>query len=139
MKRACLALLLVFAAPGFGLAQETADPKAWANQFMGLMIQKGPESAYRFLKDNSYIGQRSPRAIAGIRASMHGAFASHGAAIGFEIAGERQVGGSLLLLTYVVKHEASPVIWELDFYRPRSRWNLYKFRFYDNPAKVPHL
>ena len=138
MRWSAIAVWLLFVTPGLCLAQETAAPKAWAEQYFGLMLNKGPDQAFRFLKRNSFIAKQNPAALKGIEGSLRAASSTYGAMLDFELTGEKNVGSSLLLLTYVVKHQFGPIIWELDFYKPGSRWNLLKFRFYDNLAKIPH-
>ncbi len=139
MRWPALALLLLLAVPGPCLAQETADPKAWAEKFVGLMVTEGAAQAYRFLETTSFIARSDPAALKGVRQTMIKAGSTFGAAIGFEAAGEKKIGGSILLLTYVVKYERSAIVWELDFYKPKGGWNLHKFRFYDNLAKLPRF
>ena len=139
MRWSALALLLLLAAPGTGLAQETADPKGWAEKFVGLMVTEGAAQAYRFLEATSFIALSDPVALKGVRQTMIKADSAFGAAIGFEAVAEKKIGGSILLLTYLVKYERSAIVWELDFYKPKSGWNLHKFRFYDNLAKLPRF
>jgi hypothetical protein len=134
-----LAAMLYAATPTGALAQEAADPKAWAEQFLSVMVGSGAEQAYQLLSQSSSAARSDPDSMIKVRESMIAAGSNFGAAIGFELVGEKRLGLSLALLTYLVKYERNAIIWELDFYRPRTGWNLHKFRFYDNLGGIPRM
>ena len=133
-----LAALVLVGSVGSGLAQETDNPRAWAEEFLSVMIARGGDAANAFLKERSYLGQLKPDAIIGVREQMRYASASYGQGLGFELAAEKRVGESLLLLTYVVKYEAHPVVWKFAFYRPASHWNLQNFNFSDDLSELSY-
>jgi hypothetical protein len=139
MRWSALALLILLAVPGPCLAQDTADPKAWAEKFFSRMVTEGAEKAFRLLEATSFAAKSDAATLKGIGDTMIKTGSAFGAAIGYEAAGEKKIGGSILLLVYVVKYEQSAIVWELDFYKPRERWDLHRFRFYDNLAKLPHF
>jgi hypothetical protein len=49
-KLACLVLLLAF--PATSQAQNTSDPRAWAEQFLKTIVEDGPKEAHRLLLNN---------------------------------------------------------------------------------------
>ncbi len=138
MTKIVRALLFVaLMAPGVCLAQNAPDPKAWASRFFGVLVAEGAEKATQLLILESFVGQQNPAAMKEVGKSMATAFSVHGDALGFELVNEKAIGSSLLVLTYVVKHEKRPVLWKLAFYKPGSGWNLNNFKFFDNLGEIP--
>lgn len=139
MKAVLIPIFLILAAMQVSFAQQTTDPKAWAEQFLSVLVERGPREANQFLREKSYIGQQRPEAIIGQTESMQKYFVAHGDAIDYELLKETKLGSSLLLLTYIVKHEKHFVLWHLDFYNPRDGWNLQHFAAKDNLGRIPRF
>lgn len=139
MKAVMIALVLIIAAMQVSFAQQTTDPKAWAEQFLGVLVERGAREANQFLRENSYLGQQKPETVIGQTESMQYYFEMHGDALGYELLKEIKLGSSVLLLTYVVKHENHFVLWNLDFYNPKTGWNLQHFGAEDSPGKIPRF
>jgi hypothetical protein len=52
-----------------------------------------------------------------------------GAYVGKEIIVQKSASPSLVLYTYLVKHEIQPVRFTFMFYKPHSDWVLYRFKY----------
>ena len=122
---ACLVLLL--ALPTASQAQNTSDPRAWAEQFLNRIVEDGADEAHRLLLNNSLIGDKRPDAIRGIRENMRQIEESYGKAIGYEFLAEKKWGESIVIFIAIVKRETTPVFWRFAFYRYKSNWNLVHF------------
>ena len=130
----CLVILLVL--PTVGQAQETSDPKAWTERFLGTLVNDGPSEAHKLLLNDTALGEIRPDAIRGFRENMQKSEEIHGKAIGYEILTEKKLGDSILVFIAVVKRRQTPIFWRHVFYRYRSNWNLVNFGIL---AKVEQL
>jgi hypothetical protein len=51
---------------------------------------------------------------------------------GYELITEKNVNGSLKLMSYLVKYDAQPVRFIFIFYKPATNWKIYTFQFNTN-------
>ena len=51
---------------------------------------------------------------------------------GYELIVEKNLSESYLLLSYLIKYEGIPHIYNFQFYKPDKKWKLYSFKFYGN-------
>jgi len=130
-----LALWLFVASPA--AAQQAAEPRAWAERLLGLLIAAGPAAAHNLIVKESLLARRDPANVKAVRQSMLKAESVYGPAQDFELVAEKPLGSAVVLLTYVVRHDALPLVWEFDVYRRNDKWDLVSFRFADNLARLP--
>ncbi len=48
-----------------------------------------------------------------------------------ELITQKSISNSLVLFSYLVKHEKQPIRFTFIFYKPKNDWTLYKFKFDD--------
>ena len=128
---ACAWLVLLLALPATAQAQNTKDPKAWAEQFLNTIVEDGSKRANELLLNGTALGAERPDAIRGINENMSTVEAFYGKATSYEMLAEKKWGGSILVFIAIVKREKIPIFWRLVFYRYNSSWNLVHFDFRD--------
>ncbi len=90
----------------------------------------GPDSAVNYLfSTNKYFS--NPVGIAQLKAKLDSLHQSLGDYIGRELIVQKTASPSLVLYSYLVKHEIQPVRFTFIFYRPHSDWVFYRFLFDD--------
>ncbi len=141
MKHIALALVLwLFAATGLAgpaAAQQAAEPRAWTERLLGLLVTAGPAAAHNLIARESLFAQRNGAAIKSLLQPMLKTEAAYGPAQEFELVAEKPLGTSVVLLSYIVRHDTRPLVWEFDFYRRNQGWDRISFRFADNLARLP--
>ncbi len=139
MRKLVCCLVLFLGLPATGQAQNTSEPKAWAEQFLNTIVEDGPTQAHRLLLNNSQLGEQRPDAIRGIRENMQKAEDLYGKATGYEFLTEKRWGESILIFIAIVKRKETPIFWKLVFYRYESNWNLVNFAIIDKFDNVNSL
>src|SRR3984885_9048048 len=92
--------------------------------------KNSPDSAVEYLfGTNKYFS--NPAGIAQLKAKLDSMHQSLGMYIGKELIVEKTASPSLVLYSYLVKHEVQPVRFTFIFYRPHSDWVFYRFLFDD--------
>jgi hypothetical protein len=92
--------------------------------------KNSPDSAVEYLfGTNKYFS--NPAGIAQLKAKLDSMHLSLGAFIGKELIVQKTASPSLVLYSYLVKHEVQPVRFTFIFYRPHSDWVFYRFLFDD--------
>lgn len=114
------------------MVQETERPEAWSEEFLDIVLKDDASAAVRFLIDQSWIGQQRPFAMGAVKESLDAMYRTYGPAKEYELIREEKLGGALLALSYLMKHETSPVGWDFYFYKVSSQWNLIYLGFTDN-------
>jgi hypothetical protein len=91
---------------------------------------QGPDSAVDYLfSTNKYFS--NPRGIALLKAKLDSLHQSLGDFIGRELIVQKNASPSLVLYSYIVKHEIQPVRFTFIFYKPHNDWVFYRFLFDD--------
>jgi hypothetical protein len=67
--------------------------------------------------------------IATLKVKLDSLRISLGDYVGHELILQKSASPSLILYTYLVKHEIQPVRFTFMFYKPHSDWVLYRFKF----------
>ena len=73
----------------------------------------------------------NPAGIAQLKAKLDSMRMSLGAYAGHELIVQKTASPSLILYSYLVKHDVQPVRFTFIFYRPHSDWVFYRFLFDD--------
>jgi len=90
----------------------------------------GADSAIDYLfGTNKYFN--NPAGTAQLKAKLDSLRQSLGDFIGKELIVEKTASPSLVLYSYLVKHDVQPVRFTFIFYRPHSDWVFYRFLFDD--------
>ncbi len=74
----------------------------------------------------------SSQQLISLKAKLDSTRRQLGAFTGQELITQKSSSGSLILLSYLVKHEKQPLRFTFIFYKPQNAWMLYKFKFDDD-------
>ena len=89
-----------------------------------------PDSAVDYLfGTNKYFS--NPAGIAQLKAKLDSMHEALGAYSGKELIVQKMASPSLILYSYLVKHDVQPIRFTFIFYRPHSDWVFYRFLFDD--------
>jgi hypothetical protein len=88
----------------------------------------GPALDY-FFGTNKYFN--NPTGLAQLKTKLDSARQALGAYIGKELIAQKSASGSLVLYTYLVKHEELPMRFTFVLYKPHNDWVFYRFLFDD--------
>eukprot|EP01133_Synstelium_polycarpum_P018594 gene18594-22248_t len=92
--------------------------------------ESNPENAidYIFSTNKSFM----PQQIIELKGKLASTATTIGAFNGIEQITTKNTSQSLVLMSYLVKHEKQPLRFTFIFYKPKDQWILYKFKFDDN-------
>ena len=125
MAKLSLALfvaVLLLATPA--KAQQADDPVAWADNFLRVLVNDGPDKAATILNEETFLGQQVRTLAPILREGAQKAVNTFGTTTGFEKARENALGSRLIRLTYIVHHVHMAVQYRFFFYRTDRGWNL---------------
>jgi hypothetical protein len=88
----------------------------------------GPALDY-FFGTNKYFNNAT--GLAQLKGKLDSARQSLGAYVGKELISQKSASGSLVLYTYLVKHEVQPIRFTFILYKPHNDWVFYRFLFDD--------
>lgn len=92
--------------------------------------EAGPDSAVDYLfSTNKYFN--NPTGASQLKARLDSMRASLGDYIGKDLIVQKAASPSLILYSYLVKHEVQPVRFIFIFYKPHNDWVFYRFLFDD--------
>ena len=130
MTRFSLLGLLCLALSAPTLAQN--EPQDMIAAFADRLDTEGPQSAIDSLFSTNEWMMRSLDTRDQIKTQLTNLLPLIGAYHGREQIATRQVGGSLVLYSYLFKYARQPIRFNFMFYRPEAKWTLYKFTFDDS-------
>jgi hypothetical protein len=64
-----------------------------------------------------------------LKLKLKQSYASRGSYFGNELLGKKTAGSSVVMFTYVVKHDREPLLFRFTFYKPQNTWTIYTFKF----------
>ena len=145
MFKVVLILIVVSVFSMNALAQDTDDPKKWAENFLGIIIDKGEIEANRVLAEETWLGGKKRNAILAIRGQMKEVGNINGVPVNFEFLKENKFGSRTVVLFYMLNRTVVPIMWRFSFYRQgpltrKTSWNLIHFKYFGKPEEYPdHL
>jgi hypothetical protein len=132
MQHLFAVLLLVLNCAVAAHAQDGGAPRVQAEAFLAVLQQGKVAAAYAKLFTGSNIQQDQG---AGIRKQTESVLPRLGRILGGELLREDKFGGSLVRLTYLLRSERHPTVWEFYFYKPANRWFVAEINFTDKLAQ----
>lgn len=131
-------LLTLFISLIFISSCSTSEPKASAPDSELQMIidnffkkyQRSPSEAIEFIfsTNKSFI----PTQVTELKDKLAGTALTIGRYNGYEQLVTKSTGSSLVLFSYLVKHDSQPLRFTFIFYKSNDKWILYKFKFDDS-------
>ena len=135
MKKLLLSLcpLLFFAA--VALAQTTAPaaqpqgtPAEISKKFFDIYVSK-PMDAIDFIFSGEKPTKDLKDGITAIKKNLNATINIDGGFNGYELITEKNVGGSLKLMSYMAKYDKQPIRFVFIYYKPKDTWKVYTFEF----------
>ncbi len=125
-----LCLLLVVLCICSAGAQQQA-PEAITKKFFDVYASKPMDAIDLIFSDVKHDKQVSDD-ITAIKKNLKVTIDQDGNFNGYELITEKGVGGTLKLLSYLVKYDRQPVRFTFIFYKAKDEWKIYTFQFNTN-------
>lgn len=135
MRRIVCLLCLLFLPHAY--AQDGAQ-RAIAEGFLAALQQGKIAAGYAKLFEGSNIPKDRAQGLA-IRKQTEATLPQFGRVLGAELVREEKFGATLSKLTYLLRSERHPTVWEFYFYRPGNRWFLAEINFSDKLSTLTKL
>lgn len=139
----CFSLLLVLLSsfliylPSSAGAQMAKDPRGWTAGFFDVLMNEGEPEAVRMLKEESFLGQNSPGAIAHLGDLLSQMKEMSGTTINYEFIRENNLGSRVVRLLYVSNHVYLPIFYEFVFYESDIGWQLVALNVMNKTTEYP--
>jgi len=133
---ASLILFFIFSASAQGTKpaandQQPNTPEEFSKRFFEIYSTK-PMDAIDFLFSGEKPTKELKDDIIAIKKNLNVTINLDGAYNGYEPITEKNVGGSLKLMSYMVKYDKQPVRFIFLYYKPKDVWKVYTFEFNTN-------
>lgn len=103
-------------------------------------IKRGEiNQAYDKLTEGSRLLEDQPKVVEAIKKQTKSQLAKFGEILGYELLDEKNYGGSLARLVYLMKSFKQPTVWIFHFYRPQESWSLVSVNFGDQLGVLENL
>ena len=116
---------LILASSNILKAQTTTEEITY--EFFTL-YENSPEKAYDFLTRDLLL-KADTQTIENLKIQFINNVAGEGGYFGNERIGEKNIGNSLKMLTFIIKHEKRPIRVSFIFYKLKDKWELKEFNF----------
>jgi hypothetical protein len=118
------------AKPAAAAAQPAKPAAAVIDEFFKKYKEEGTGPALDyFFGTNKYFGNAA--GLTQLKAKLDSVRQSLGTYIGKELISQKSASGSLVLYSYLVKHEVQPIRFTFIMYKPHNDWVFYRFLFDD--------
>ncbi len=133
---ASLILFFIFSAAAqatapVGNGQQPTTPEEFSKKFFEIYSTK-PMDAIDFIFSGENITKDLKDDIIAIKKNLAVTINIDGAYNGYELITEKNVGGSLKLMSYMAKYDKQPVRFIFIYYKPKDVWKVYTFEFNTN-------
>lgn len=103
-------------------AESSATPIGMVQTFFTSLKSGETDTAYNQLLLGADVFSKNEKNVAIMKQRALTTLNSYGEIIGYDILKKNQIGGNVMELTYILKSEKHPTIWQFYFYRPKARW-----------------
>jgi len=105
-------------------ARDKAEP------FLASVAVGDGDSALDALVKGSLL-ETQPKQLEVLKTQIRAGIKLYGKYIGIELIEEKTIGKSVVSLTYLMKFEQNPLVWNFVFYRPLDQWQVSWVMFND--------
>ncbi|MBI5367733.1 MAG: hypothetical protein HZA54_11905 [Planctomycetes bacterium] len=106
-------------------AAPIADPRAASDEFIALLAQGKPKTAYkRVWAGAADLLRKQQEVYTNFLAQTKQVFDAHGKPVGSSLMSERKLGADLVQYQYMVKTASAPVSWMLTWYKSGGSWQM---------------
>jgi hypothetical protein len=129
------ALIALAISCSWSAPQNASNPKAKADSFFQSVMKGKTDKAFETLFEGSPFAGSKSEELQRMRDDFRKRIESADV-LGFENVQERAFGKSVLKLTYVLKLDTLPLVWEFYFYKPKDAWILARVGFDEDLRKL---
>jgi len=127
MRRKILLSFLLSSLTCVSFAQNS--PEEIINKFFDLYKKEGSDKALDYIFSTNQYGGDSQDAINNLKENLRKTISFDGPFRGYELLSRRSAGQSLILLTFLVKHDRDPLTFRIVLYKPIDNWQVQNFKF----------
>ena len=125
MKTALTTLLLLISLRSF--AQST--PQEIANKFFATYKLGDTDKAIDFLFSYSPYAKDIAEGINDVKQKLKSSAPALGRFFGADLLATKTSGPNVVMLTYLVRHQREPLVFNIMFYRPSDKWQMQNFKY----------
>ena len=126
MKAVLFTLISVsFLASQHAFAQNTPDEIA--KKFFEVYKSEGSNKAVEYIFATNKYEDDFRKAIDNLKERLHQTVVASGSFYGYELLSRKTAGQSLILLTFLVRHDREPLTFRIIFYKPADKWQTQSF------------
>lgn len=133
----CLLILLCIPAHGSNQAIQApsgwteSGPEAHAQRFLDLMVKGKLDDAFK-----AFLGNQKSDSLDKLKFEIYRTYQKSGKPYGYEKVLEQEAGKSTLRLRYILMFEKVPMMFDIYYYNPGTKWRLRTFTYSTNIKRI---
>lgn len=125
--RAILTLLFVTTLVKISFGQAT--PQEVSNKFFAIYKLGDTDKALDFLFSNTPYAKDISEGIEDVKRQLKKQTGLMGNFYGADLLTAKTAGANLIMLTYLVRHDKQPLVFNIMFYKPNDKWHMQNFKY----------
>ncbi len=126
MKVFLTALLLLLL---FNKANSQSTPQEITNKFFATYKLGDTDKAIDFLFSYSPYAKDIAEGINEVKQKLKGSAPLLGRFHGADLFATKTIGQNLVMLSYLVRHQREPLVFNIMFYKPADKWQMQNFKY----------
>lgn len=106
-----------------------ATPQEMSTKFFEVYKQGDTEKAIDYLFSNTNYANEISEGIEDVKRQLKKTAGQIGKFYGADLITTKTAGANLIMLTYLVRHDREPLVFNIMFYRPNNKWQMQNFKY----------
>lgn len=125
--RTILTLFFASCLTNFCLSQTT--PQEMTNNFFEVYKQGDTDKALDYLFSNTIYAKDISEGIEDVKRQLKKTAGQIGKFYGADLLTTKTAGANVVMLTYLVRHDREPLVFNIMFYKPNNKWQMLNFKY----------
>lgn len=105
------------------------NPQDVTTKFFEIYKLEDSDKALDYLFSNSPYAEKITEAINNVKIKIKETIQQMGAFYGADLLTTKTAGKNIIMLTYIVRHDREPLVFNFMFYKPNKEWQMQNFKY----------
>lgn len=121
-------LLICFVSITISCLSQTT-PREISARFFEVYKQDGTDKALDYLFSNTSYAKEISEGIEDVKRQLKKSTGLLGKYYGVDLLTTKTAGPNIIMLTFLVRHDREPLVFNLMFYKPNDKWQMQNFKY----------
>ena len=122
-------LTLLFAICFTNFCHSQITPQEITNKFFEVYKQGDRDKALDYLFSNTIYAKDISEGIEDVKRQLKKTAGQIGKFYGADLLTTKTASANVLMLTYLVRHDREPLVFNIMFYKPNNKWQMLNFKY----------